>query len=162
MRLHVKTRSLVVMLVVGLSAFVVPSLTAPSLVTPEVEVLAEAQVVCVGQHFLVVGDLNADPCIIPRLAKGIASGRFGDLALAYSLGADKEPDASCRFKLDECAGTRRGFIVSCPLALAASSACSVTDRRFSRLFSIVAECCIRRWTAEVSCPIATLLVWHYS
>ena len=26
-------------------------------------------------------------------------------------------------------------------------------------FSIVAECCIRRWTAEVSCPIATLLVW---
>ena len=28
-------------------------------------VLAEAQVVCVGQPLLIVGDLNADPGIIP-------------------------------------------------------------------------------------------------
>ena len=34
-------------------------------------VLAEAQVVCVGQPMLVVGDLNADPEVIPCLAKGI-------------------------------------------------------------------------------------------
>ena len=45
-------------------------------------VLAEAQVVCVGQPFLIVGDLNAHPGIIPCLAKGIASGRFCDLVLA--------------------------------------------------------------------------------
>ena len=45
-------------------------------------VLADAQVVCVGQPFLIVGDLNVDPGIIPCLAKGIAFGRFCDLALA--------------------------------------------------------------------------------
>ena len=31
-------------------------------------VLAEAQVVCVGQPLLIVGDLNADPGVIPCLA----------------------------------------------------------------------------------------------
>ena len=31
-------------------------------------VLAEAQVVCVGQPMLIVGDLNADPAVIPCLA----------------------------------------------------------------------------------------------
>ena len=50
-------------------------------------VLAEAQVVCVGQPMLIAGDFNADPAVIPRLAKGISAGKFVDLALAYSLGA---------------------------------------------------------------------------
>ena len=50
-------------------------------------VLAEAQVVCVGQPMLIAGDLNADPAVIPCLAKGISAGRYVDLALAYSLGA---------------------------------------------------------------------------
>ena len=45
-------------------------------------VLAEAQVVCVGQPLLIAGDLNADPAVIPCLAKGISAGRFVDLALA--------------------------------------------------------------------------------
>ena len=39
---------------------------------------------------LTVGDLNADPEVIPCLAKCIASGRLVDLALAYSLGDGKE------------------------------------------------------------------------
>ena len=33
-------------------------------------VLAEAQVVCIGQPMLIAGDLNADPAVIPCLAKG--------------------------------------------------------------------------------------------
>ena len=49
-------------------------------------VLAEAQVVCVGQPLLIAGDLNADLAVIPCLAKGISAGKFVDLALAYSLG----------------------------------------------------------------------------
>ena len=59
-------------------------------------VLAEAQAVCVGQHMLIAGDLNADPAVIPCLAKGISAGRCVDLALAYSLGAGLIPDATCR------------------------------------------------------------------
>ena len=48
--------------------------------------LAEAQVVCVGQPMLIAGDLNADPAVIPCLAKGISAGRYVGLALAHSLG----------------------------------------------------------------------------
>ena len=47
-------------------------------------VLAEAQVVCIGQPILIAGDLNADPAVIPCLSKGISAGRFVDLALACS------------------------------------------------------------------------------
>ena len=61
-------------------------------------VLAEAQVVCVGQLMLIVGGFTADHGIIFRLAKGISDGRFVDFVLAYSVGARKELDATCKFK----------------------------------------------------------------
>ena len=48
-------------------------------------VLAEAQVVCIGQPLLIAGDLNADPAVIPYLAKGISAGGFVDLAVVFSL-----------------------------------------------------------------------------
>ena len=102
-------------------------------------VFAEAQVVCVEQPLLFVGDINADPCIIPCSAEGISAVRFVGLALAYSVGAGMEPDSTCRFKLDECSGSRRNSVVACPNALAASTACHVTDRRFSPHFSIFAD-----------------------
>ena len=92
---------------------------------------------CVGQPLLVVGDLNADPGIIPCLAKGIAAGRFVDLALAHSIGAGKEPEVTCRFRLDDCAGSWRDSIVACPNALAASCTCHVTDRWFTPHFPIL-------------------------
>ena len=44
------------------------------------------------------------------------------------LGQEGSTDATCKFKLDECGGSRRDFMVGCPNALAASSACRVTDR----------------------------------
>ena len=91
-------------------------------------VLAEAQVVCVGQPVLIAGDLNADPAVIPRLAEGISAGKLVDLALAFSRGAGTAPVATCRFDLEGGAGTRRDILVGCPNALAASDACFVTDR----------------------------------
>ena len=86
-------------------------------------VLAETQVVCVGQPMLIAGDLNADPAVIPCLANGISAVRFVDLALAYSLGAGLVSDATCRFSREEGTGSRRDFFVGCPDALAAPSAC---------------------------------------
>ena len=74
-------------------------------------VLAEAQVVCVGQPMLIAGDVNADSGVIPCLAKGIAAGRFVVLALAYSLGAGVAPDVTCRFSQEEGTGSRRDFFV---------------------------------------------------
>ena len=61
---------------------------------------------------------NADPAVIPCLAKGISAGRYIDLALAYSLGAGLTPDVTCRFDREEGTGSRREFFVGCPNALA--------------------------------------------
>ena len=83
-------------------------------------VLAEAQVVCVGQPMLIAGDLNADFAVIPCLSNGISAGRFVELALAYSREAGLTPDVTCRFSGEDGTGSRRDFCVGCPNALAAS------------------------------------------
>ena len=119
-------------------------------------VLAEAQVVCIGQPMLIAGDLNADPAVILCLAKGISAGKFVDLALACSLGAGEKPDATCKFWREDCVGSRRDFIVGCPNA---STACFVTDRWFTPHFSVLASFCIRRWTADVACPEVCQPIW---
>ena len=80
-------------------------------------VLAEAQVVCVGQPMLIAGDLNADPAVIPCLAKGISAGPYVDLALAYSLGAGITPDATCRFCREDGTGSRGDFLLAVPMLL---------------------------------------------
>ena len=122
-------------------------------------VLVEAQVVCVGQPMLIAGDLNADPAVIPCLAKGISAGRYVDLALAYSLGAGVAPDVTCRFSREEGTGSRRDFFVGCPGALAASQASYVTDRWFTPHFSVIARFRINAWMADVACPIACQPIW---
>ena len=122
-------------------------------------VLAEAQVVCVGQPLPIAGDWTADPAVIPCLAKGISAGRHVDLALAYSLGAGLAPDVTCRFSREEGTGSRRDFFVRCPGALAASQALYVTDRWFTPHFSVLARFCIDAWMAYVACPVVCQPVW---
>ena len=75
------------------------------------------------------------------------------------MGAGKEPDATCRLKLEEEVGTRRDFVVACPNALAASIACEVTGWWFPPHFSVYAEFAIRRWRAEVPSPEAVHPIW---
>ena len=122
-------------------------------------VLAEAQVVCIGQPLFIAGDLNADPAVIPCLAKGISAGRFVDLALAYSRGVGVEPDATCKFNREDGTGSRRDFFVGCPNALAASDACFVTDRWFTPHFSVIACFRIDAWLADIACPEVCQPVW---
>ena len=116
-------------------------------------ILVEAQMVCIGQPMLIAGDLNADPAVIPCLAKGISAGWYVDLALAYSLGAGLALDATCRFNREEGTGSRRDVFVGCSNALAASHACCVTDRWFTPHFSVLARCRIGAWMADVACPV---------
>ena len=120
---------------------------------------AEAQVVCIGQPMLIAGDLNADPAVIPCLAKGISAGRFVDLALACSQGAGRAPDVTCRFSREDGTGCRRDFFVGCPNALAASQACYVTDRWFNPHVSVLARFRIGAWMADVACPVACQPIW---
>ena len=97
------------------------------------------------------GDLNADPAVIPCLAKGISAGKFVDLALAYSRGDGVAPDATCKFSREGGAGSRGDFIVGFPNALAACDACFVTDRWFTPHFSVLACFRIDAWMADVAC-----------
>ena len=68
-------------------------------------------------------------------------------------GAGLSPAATCRFRGDEGAGSRRDFFVGCPNALAAPDACFVTGRWFTPHFSVFAA------MADVACPIVCQPVW---
>ena len=47
----------------------------------------------------------------------------------------------------------------CSVALAASTACKVTERWFTPHISVLASFSIGRWSAEVSCPIVSQPLW---
>ena len=108
---------------------------------------------------MLAGDLNADPAVIPCLAKGMSAGRHVDLASAHSLGAGSTPDFTCTSNRDDGSGSRRDFFVGCSDALAASQECSVTDRWFTPHFSVLARFRINAWMVDVSCPVACQPLW---
>ena len=87
------------------------------------------------------------------------AGWFVDLALAYSLGAGRKLDATCKFRREDCVGSRKDFIVSCPHAVAASTACFVTDRWFTPHFSVFSCFSIDGWSADIACPEVCQPVW---
>ena len=122
-------------------------------------VLAEAQVVCIGQPLLIAGDLNADPAVFPCLSKGISSGRLSIWLWLFQGRAGLAPDATCRFSGEEGSGSSLDFFVGCPNALTASQACHVTDRWFTPHFSVLACFRIGAWMADVACPVACEPIW---
>ena len=73
---------------------------------------------------ILVGDFNADPTVIPSLAKSIMDGRWIDLEQAFVTG--------------RVVGSRMDFV--CPIAMAATTACRVLpDRWFVPHFAVYAE-----------------------
>ena len=91
-------------------------------------VLAEARMCCCGQPVILAGDFNADPVVIPSLATGISDGHWIDLERAFAFGRGVPPSSTCQFQLDEDKGSRRDFLLACPIALAAANACYVFAR----------------------------------
>ena len=89
---------------------------------------------------------NADPTVIPSLAKGISDGHWIDLERAFAFGRGVLPSSTCQFQLDEDKGSRRDFLLACPIALAAATACSVLpDRWFTLHFAVYAEFALSAW-----------------
>ena len=106
-------------------------------------VLAEARMCCAGQPVILAGDFNADPIVIPSLAKGISDGQWIDLEHAFAFGRGVP---TCQFQLDEDKGSRGDFLLACPIALAAASACYVSpDRWFTPHFAVCAEFSLSAW-----------------
>ena len=102
---------------------------------------------CAGQPVIIAGDFNADPTVIPSLAKGIMDGHWIDLERAFATGRRVSPSYTCQFQLDEDKGSRRDFVLACPIAMAAATACSV----FTRSLVHSSFCC--------SCGVYSLSAW---
>ena len=102
-----------------------------------------------GQPVILAGDFNVDPIVIPSLAKGISDGHWVDLERAFAFG-NVPPSFTCQFQLDEDKGSRRDFLLACPIALAVATACYVSlDRWFTPYFSVSAEFSLSAWDATV-------------
>ena len=115
-------------------------------------VLAEARMCCCGQPVILAGDFNADPFVIPSLARGISDGQWVDLERAFAFGRGVPPFSTCQFQLDEDKGSRRDFLLACPIALAAATASYVLpDRWFTPHFAVYAEfsLSLSAWDATV-------------
>ena len=113
-------------------------------------VLAEARMCCAGQPVILAGDFNADPTVIPSLAKGIFDGHWIDLERAFATGRRVAPSCTCQFQLDEDEGSRRDFVLACPIAMAAATACCVLpDCWFIPHFAVYAELSLSAWDAPV-------------
>ena len=48
---------------------------------------------------------NAEPTVIPSLAKGISDGHWIDLERAFATGRGVHPSSICQFQLDEDKGS---------------------------------------------------------
>ena len=83
-----------------------------------------------GQPCLVVGDLNDEPTKIPCLLKGISAGLWFDLHASRAVASGAIPVATCMHSFHSTGGTRRDFIIGCPLAASALSWCRVLGERW--------------------------------
>ena len=54
---------------------------------------------CAGQPVILVGDLNADPSVIPSLAEGMSHGAWIDVEKAFAKGRGVAPTFTCQFQL---------------------------------------------------------------
>ena len=113
-------------------------------------VWAEARMCCACQPVILAGDFNADPIVISSLAKGISDGQWIDFERVFAFGRGVPPSSTCQFQLDEDKGSRRDFLLACPIALAAATASYVLpDRWFTPHFAVYAEFSLSAWDATV-------------
>ena len=95
--------------------------------------LGELSVVARGQPCMLVGDFNVEPTKIPCLSKGISAGLWVDLEGSWALATGKQPSSTCLREWGSGGGTRRDFMVGCPLAAAAVLSCTVQPDRWIAL-----------------------------
>ena len=93
-------------------------------------VLCELSMIASGQPCLTVGDLHIEPSKIPCLLKGISAGLWFDLHASRAVASGAIPAATCMHYFYSTGGTRRDFIIGCPLAASALSWCRVLGERW--------------------------------
>ena len=112
--------------------------------------LGELSVVARGQPCMLVGDFNVEPTKIPCLAKGFRLGSGLISKFPWALASGKQPSSACLRELGSGGGTRRGFMVGCPLAAAAAVlSCAVQPDRW-----IAPHLAVRLWLLVLLCHSA--------
>ena len=122
--------------------------------------LGELSVVARGQPCMLVGDFNVEPTKIPCLAKGISAGLWVDLEVSWALASGKHPSSTCLREWGSGGGTRRDFMVGCPLAAAAVLSCAVQpDRWIAPHLAVRVLFDYSRWSCRVTQPIWFSPLW---
>ena len=125
--------------------------------------LAELSAVARGQPCMLVGDFNVEPTKIPCLAKGIPAGLWVDLEGSWALATGRQPSATCMREWGSVGGTRRDFMVGCPLSAAAVLYCTVqADRWIAPHLAVRALFDYERWSCCVTQPVRFSPLWPAS
>ena len=90
-------------------------------------------------------------------------GYWFDLQDAWARASGGVPDVTCKRDLACVGGTRRDFILGCPLATAALGGCWVDHERcIQPHFSVGASFSACRWSARVVQPVRVTPLWPAS
>ena len=94
-----------------------------------------------------------EPTNIPCLAKEISAGLWVDLEISWALAAGKQPASTCMREWGSGSGTRRDFMVGCPLAAAVLSCTVQPDRWIAPHLAVRTLFDYDRWCCRVSQPV---------
>ena len=112
---------------------------------------------------LLAGDFNVKPTKIPCLSKGISAGLWVGLDAAWFATQGRHPAVTCKRSWVSTGGSRRDFLVGCPLATAALLSCSVASCRWLQPhFAVSAMFDCDRWSCRVAPPIRSTPLWPAS
>ena len=125
--------------------------------------LGELSVVAREQPCLLVRDFNVEPTKIPCLAKGISAGLWVDLEVSSALATGRQPSSTCMREWGSGGGTRRDFMIGCPLAAAAVLSCTVqADNCISLHLAVRTLFDYDRWSCRVTQPVRFSPHWPAS
>ena len=104
-----------------------------------------------------------EPTKIPCLANGISAGLWVDLEGSWALATGRQPASTCMREWGSGGGTRRDFMVGCPLSAAAVLSCMVqADRWISPHLAVRALFDYYRWSCCVTQPVRFSPLWPAS
>ena len=110
-------------------------------------VLCELAVVASGQPCLIVGDMN----IVPH---------WFDLQSSWAAASGVAPLPTCCRSFGSCGGSRRDFVLGCPLAASAFEWCKVLrDRWVLPHYAVRASFSMGRWSARARLPVRFSVLW---
>ena len=113
-----------------------------------------------GASLVFAGDFNVEPTKILCLLTGISAGLWIGLQSSWAGAAGVDPDVACKRDWACLGGTRRDFLLGCPLAAAALGGCWVHCCRWIQPhLSVCASFVSARWSAKVTQLVRVSPFW---